>query len=187
MFLSSTATIFILLSQKSTTTFSSTMGTRCCNLCLKCYILDVCSRYPLYCVLTGPPEAVQIRANSTPVKEALALFLKSLKEASLVIFGQPFSRKSPESVKVSKRSTLAVGSECEMVKSYMDVVSMRAVNSSKLKKDVKVTRKKEGDMSHQIKKVYPKIPTGVKRSISSSEEPSSSAKKSRPGFKVDFD
>ncbi|CAI2311710.1 unnamed protein product [Caenorhabditis sp. 36 PRJEB53466] len=128
--------------------------------------------YPLCCVLSAAPEVIPVRANSTYTKEALALFLKAFKDASIVVCGKPLISEEKESL---------------AVKSYMEVISMQAVNPSRLKKEQKVTRKKEGEQ--HIRKVYPKIPAGVKRSISSSsDEPSSSAsKKSRPGFNIDCD
>uniref|UniRef100_A0A8R1E7F3 Uncharacterized protein n=1 Tax=Caenorhabditis japonica TaxID=281687 RepID=A0A8R1E7F3_CAEJA len=48
--------------------------------------------YPSYCVLTANPQVLQIRANSAPLKEALALFLKSFKDAEIVVCGTKLSR-----------------------------------------------------------------------------------------------
>lgn len=135
--------------------------------------------YPLYCVLTGTPEVLENRVGKTMTSEALALFLKAFKEASIVICG---SVLAPED------------QDCQAVKAYLDVMSMSAINSSKLKKEEKVTRKSSGggheehQKPYEIRKIYPKIPVGVKRSISSSSQSGLPiVKKARPGFSVSVD
>ncbi|EFO99064.1 hypothetical protein CRE_13120 [Caenorhabditis remanei] len=121
--------------------------------------------YPLYCVLTGPPDVLPLRSNSKVTKESLETFLKAFREADIEILGQKFNAGTEQ--------------DCQAAKCYMEVMSMRP--NSKLPKLEKVHRKNSEEMP-QIRKIYPKIPIGVKRSISSSTEPP--VKRERRGFSI---
>ncbi|EGT43991.1 hypothetical protein CAEBREN_25311 [Caenorhabditis brenneri] len=125
--------------------------------------------YPLYCVLTGTPEVLPLRHNSTVTREALETFMKAFREANIEICGHPVESDQKD---------------CQAVKSYLDVMSMQP--NAKLQKEVKISRKAS---IPEVKKIYPKIP--MKRTISSDGVPSTSEavpkKRKRPGFGIEVD
>ncbi|PIC51034.1 hypothetical protein B9Z55_001701 [Caenorhabditis nigoni] len=128
--------------------------------------------YPWYCILTGTPEVLPIRANSNVTKDALAMFLKSFKEAGIEICGYKMGSESQD---------------CLAVKSYMDVMSMKP--NSNLPKIQKVSRSQPSASSDlpPVRKIYPKIP--MKRTASSDASTSSPnpTKRKRPGFTFSVD
>ncbi|CAL2030430.1 unnamed protein product [Caenorhabditis brenneri] len=125
--------------------------------------------YPLYCVLTGTPEVLPLRHNSTVTREALETFMKAFREANIEICGHPVGSDQKD---------------CQAMKSYLDVMSMQP--NAKLQKEVKISRKAS---IPEVKKIYPKIP--MKRTISSDGVPSTSEavpkKRKRPGFGIEVD
>ncbi|CAI5437948.1 unnamed protein product [Caenorhabditis angaria] len=93
--------------------------------------------YPFFCVLTGPPETMQVRMNAKQLQECLKSFLKDLENAKIFITGVQLK---------------PIKKECQTVKRYLEVLSLPT--SGRMKKVEKVSRSAEKRPASPVK-IYP--------------------------------